>query len=184
MGFLLGLHDIRRFTFGLGIRWGSCYFRGRILYFMQNDMGVNEAVQIEIIDKLKKAMVDRDMVATGAMLKSIRFETTELLQQTTVNIYALDYIGDLEFGVEPERRPPPTIEALTTWAKAKDLDLNPYAVQNAIIAKGTIAYQIGGTNIVSDTINTESFNRVVELASSEIKLKIKKQWQLLFSNNR
>ena len=146
-------------------------------------MNLSEAVQSEIIDPLKKSIVDRDMVATGALLKSIRFEQKELLGRTEINIYALDYIEDLNFGIRPDRQPFPEISDLIIWIKAKGLDLNPYAVQNAIIAKGTFAFQIGGTNIVTDAINAEKFNKVVELASAELKQKIVKQWQLLFPNN-
>ena len=146
-------------------------------------MNLSEAVQSEIIDPLKKSIVDRDMVATGALLKSIRFEQKELLGRTEINIYALDYIEDLNFGIRPDRQPFPEISDLIIWIKAKGLDLNPYAVQNAIIAKGTFAFQIGGTNIVTDAINAEKFNKVVELASADLKQKIVKQWQLLFPNN-
>ena len=146
-------------------------------------MNLSEAVQSEIIDPLKKSIVDRDMVATGALLKSIRFEQKELLGRTEINIYALDYIEDLNFGIRPDRQPFPEISDLIIWIKAKGLDLNPYAVQNAIISKGTFAFQIGGTNIVTDAINAEKFNKVVELASAELKQKIVKQWQLLFPNN-
>ena len=55
-------------------------------------MELGAAVQTIIIDKLKKAMVDRDMVATKALLNSVRYEQKELLQQTIIEIYALDYI--------------------------------------------------------------------------------------------
>ena len=146
-------------------------------------MDLGAAVQTIIIDKLKKAMVDRDMVATKALLNSVRCEQKELLQQTIIEIYALDYIVDLNDGVPPERQPFPTIENLNIWAKAKGLDLNPYAVQNAIISRGTIAYQIGGTDIVTDSINSEAFKQVVELARPDLQNKIKKEWQLLFKNN-
>jgi len=147
-------------------------------------MTTDEAVQSEIIDKLKKAMVDRDMVATGELLKSVRFEKKELLGVITYDIIALDYIEDLNYGIRPDRKPFPEIADLQIWITAKGLDLNPYAVQNAIISRGTIAYQIGGTDIVTDSINNEAFKRVIELSANETKLKIKKQWQLLFKNNR
>ena len=147
-------------------------------------MTIDEAVQSVIIDKLKKAIVDNDMIATKALYNSVRFEKKELLEQITINIFALDYIVGLNDGVAPDEKPFPNIEDIKTWLAAKGLDLNPYAVRNSIISNGTTWFRIGGSNIVTDSINNEAFKQVVELASSEIKLKIKTQWQLLFKNNR
>ena len=147
-------------------------------------MTIDEAVQSVIIDKLKKAIVDNDMIATRALYNSVRFEKKELLEQITINIFALDYIVGLDEGVAPNEKPFPNIEDIKTWLAAKGLDLNPYAVRNSIISNGTTWFRIGGSNIVTDSINNEAFKQVVELASSEIKLKIKTQWQLLFKNIR
>ena len=147
-------------------------------------MVIGAAVQTIIIDKLKKAMVDRDMVATKALLNSVRYEQKELLHQTVINIYALDYIVGLNDGVAPEERPYPEIEDIKIWLAAKGLDLNPYAVKNSIIANGTTWYRQGGSHIVTDSINSEAFKQVVELARPDLQNKIKKEWQLLFKNNR
>ena len=147
-------------------------------------MELGAAVQTIIIDKLKKAMVDRDMVATKALLNSIRYEQKELLQQTIIEIYALDYIVGLNDGVAPEERPYPEIEDIKIWLAAKGLDLNPYAVKNSIIANGTTWYRQGGSHIVTDSINSEAFKQVVEMARPDLQNKIKKEWQLLFKNNR
>ena len=147
-------------------------------------MELGAAVQTTIIDKLKKAMVDRDMVATKALLNSVRYEQKELLQQTDINIYALDYIIGLDQGVAPEERPYPEIEEIKIWLAAKGLDLNPYAVKNSIIKNGTTWYRQGGSHIVTDSINSEAFKQVVEMARPDLQNKIKKEWQLLFKNNR
>lgn len=147
-------------------------------------MDLGQAVQTIIIDKLKKAMVDRDMVATKALLNSVRYEQKELLHQTVINIYALDYIVGLDIGVAPEERPYPEIEDIKIWLAAKGLDLNPYAVKNSIIKNGTTWYRQGGSHIVTDSINSEAFKQVVELARLDLHNKIKKEWQLLFKNNR
>lgn len=147
-------------------------------------MTIDEAVQSVIIDKLKQAIVDNDMVATRALYNSVRFEKKELLEQITIEIFALDYIVGLDHGVAPREKPYPEIEDLKIWLEAKGLELNPYAVQQNIIKNGTTWYQQGGSHIVTDSINEEAFKHVVDLASSDIKLKIKTQWQLLFKNNR
>ena len=147
-------------------------------------MDLGQAVQTIIIDKLKASIIDNDMVATKALLNSVRYEQKELLQQTVISIYALDYIVGLNDGVAPEERPYPNVEDIKIWLAAKGLDLNPYAVKNSIIANGTTWYRQGGTHIVTDSINGEAFKQVVELARPGLQNKIKKEWQLLFKNNR
>ena len=147
-------------------------------------MDLGAAVQTIIIDKLKASIIDNDMVATKALLNSVRYEQKELLQQTIINIYALDYIAGLDQGVAPEERPYPNVEDIKIWLAAKGLYLNPYAVKNSIIANGTTWYRQGGSLIVSDSINSEAFKQVVELARPDLQNKIKKEWQLLFKNNR
>ena len=146
-------------------------------------MELGAAVQTIIIDKLKASIIDNDMVATKALLNSVRCEQKELLQQTIIEIYALDYIVGLDIGVAPEERPYPEIEEIKIWLAAKGLDLNPYAVKNSIIANGTTWYRQGGSHIVTDSINSEAFKQVVELARPDLQNKIKKEWQLLFKNN-
>lgn len=146
-------------------------------------MTVDDAVQQEIVDKLKALIIANDMVATRALLDSVRYEKNESFGRLSYDIIALDYIVGLNDGVEPGEQPYPTIEALQRWIDAKGLDLNPYAVRNSIIANGTTWYREGGSNIVTDAINPESFGRVIEFAKPDLKDKIMKQWQLLFKNN-
>jgi len=147
-------------------------------------MTIEEAVQSVIIDKLKRSIIDNDMVATRALLNSVRFDKKELLEQITIEIYALDYIVGLDLGVAPGEQPFPTIENIQIWLDAKSLDLNPYAVKANIIKNGTSWYQQGGSHIVTDSINSEAFNQVIELSKPDLQIKIKEQWQLLFQNNR
>lgn len=147
-------------------------------------MTIDEAVQSVIIDKLKQAILDNDMVATRALLNSVRFEKKEILEQITIEIFALDYIVGLNDGIAPDEKPFPNIGDIKTWLAAKGLDLNPYAVRNSIISNGTTWFRIGGSNIVTDSINNEAFKQVIDLATPDLKIKIKEQWQLLFKNNR
>ena len=146
-------------------------------------MELGAAVQTIIIDKLKASIIDNDMVATKALLNSVRYEQKELLQQTVISLYALDYIVGLDIGVAPEERPYPNVEDIKIWLAAKGLDLNPYAVRNSIISNGTTWYRQGGSHIVTDSINSEAFKQVVEMARPDLQNKIKKEWQLLFKNN-
>jgi len=157
-------------------------------------MSLDEAVQTVIIDKLKRLIIDNDMVVTRALLNSVRFEKKELLGLTTIEIYALDYIVDLNDGVAPtDAANPgwskdfsvlPSISEITKWIDAKGLDLNPFAVRANIIKFGTTWFRQGGSHIVTDSINDEAFKQVVELATPDLKIKIKEQWQLLFKNSR
>ncbi len=147
-------------------------------------MTTGEAVQLVIIDKLKQLIVDNDMVATRALLNSVRYEENTSLGQLSYDIIALDYIVGLDEGVAPGDTPVPDIAELEKWIAAKGLDLNPYAVRNSITANGTTWYRQGGSHIVTDTINSEAFAQIIELSKDDIQNKIKREWQLLFKNNR
>ena len=147
-------------------------------------MTTDEAVQTVIIDKLKGLIIENDMVATRALLNSVRYEKNESFNQLSYDIIALDYIVGLNDGIAPDEKPYPSIENLQKWIDAKGLDLNPYAVQNSIINNGTSWFRLGGSDIVTDSINAEKFNEVIRLATPDIKNKIKESWQLLFKNNR
>jgi hypothetical protein len=147
-------------------------------------MTTDEAVQTVIIDKLKRLIVENDMVVTRALLNSVRFEKNESFGLLSYDIIALDYIVGLDEGIAPGEEPLPNIADIEKWIAAKNLDLNPYAVRNSIIAQGTTWFRIGGSHIVTDTINAEAFAQIVELAKPELQDKIIKEWQLLFKNNR
>lgn len=147
-------------------------------------MTADEAVQTVIIDKLKRLIIDNDMVATRALLNSVRYEKNESFGRLSYDIIALDYIIGLNDGIAPGEQPEPDIEKLKIWVAAKNLDLNPYAVKNSIKNIGTTWYRQGGSHIVTDTINPEAFAEIIELAKPELQNKIKSEWQLLFRNNR
>jgi hypothetical protein len=147
-------------------------------------MTTDEAVQTVIIDKLKALIIENDMVATRALLNSVRYEKNESFNQLSYDIIALDYIVGLNDGIAPDEKPYPSIANLQKWIDAKGLDLNPYAVQNSIINNGTSWFRLGGSDIVTDSINAERFNEVIRLATPDIKDKIKNRWQLLFKNSR
>lgn len=157
-------------------------------------MTVDEAVQTVIIDKLKRLIVENDMVATRALLNSVRFEKNESFNQLSYDIIALDYIVGLDEGVAPTAgehpdwttnfKVIPSISQLEIWIAAKGYDLNPFAVRANIVKYGTTWFRIGGSHIVTDSINAEAFAEIVELAKPELQNKIKDQWQLLFKNNR
>lgn len=142
-------------------------------------MTTDEAVQTVIIDKLKQLIIDNDMVATRALLNSVRYEKNESFNQLSYDIIALDYIVGLDQGVPPGEKPFPTIPELKIWIEAKGLTLNPYAVQQSIIAEGTTWYRQGGGHIVTDSINGEAFKEVIRLALPDIKNKVTKTFQLL-----
>lgn len=145
-------------------------------------MTTAEAVQSVIIDKLKQSIIANDMVATRALLNSVRYELNESNNQISYDIIAMDYIIGLEYGIAPNEDPA-SIENIQRWIDAKGLDLNAYAVRNSILKNGTTWYRQGGSNIVTDAINQEAFNQVIELSKEEIKQNITTQWQLLFKKN-
>jgi len=147
-------------------------------------MTTDEAIQTVIIEKLKGLIIENDMVATRALLNSVRYEKNESFNQLSYDIIALDYIVGLNDGIEPGETPYPTIENIQKWIDAKGLDLNAYAVKNSIIRNGTTWFRLGGSDIVTESINSEKFNEVIRLSMPDIKNKITNTWQLLFKNNR
>jgi hypothetical protein len=147
-------------------------------------MTTDEAIQTVIIEKLKGLIIENDMVATRALLNSVRYEKNESFNQLSYDIIALDYIVGLNDGIEPGETPYPTIENIQKWINAKGLDLNAYAVRNSIITNGTTWFRLGGSDIVTESINAEKFNEVIRLSMPDIKNKITNTWQLLFKNNR
>lgn len=152
-------------------------------------MKVEDAINLVIIEKLKGLIVSNDMVATGALLNSVRVEKTERLGIITYDIIALDYIEDVNFGVPPKDSPDfknfdqdPRITKLQEWIDAKSLDLNPFAVRANIMKYGTTWFRQGGSNIVTDCINAEAFNQVIALAADDIKGKIRERSQKMYRN--
>lgn len=147
-------------------------------------MTTGEAVQLVIVDKLKDLILENDMVATRALLNSVRYEENVSFNQLSYDIIALDYIVGLDEGIAEGEQPYPTIENLQKWIDAKGLDLNPYAVRNSIINNGTTWYRQGGSNIIKETFNVEAINEVVRLSKPDIQKQIRETWLLLFKNNR
>ena len=147
-------------------------------------MKLEDSLQIRIINPLKQDLRNREMYASGDLEKSIDFVIKESTGEIEVSIVANDYIQRLQDGAEPNEIPIPTIAELTRWIDNKGLDLNPYAVQKSIIKQGTMVYRIGGTTVVSDVINTNTFKQIIKDITPDIKAKTKSEWQLLFKKNR
>ena len=147
-------------------------------------MKLEDSLQIRIINPLRQDLRNREMYASGDLEKSIDFVIKESPGEIEVSIVANDYIQRLQDGAEPNEIPIPTIAELTRWIDNKGLDLNPYAVQKSIIKQGTMVYRIGGTTVVSDVINTNTFKQIIKDITPDIKAKTKSEWQLLFKKNR
>lgn len=147
-------------------------------------MKLEDSLQIRIINPLRQDLRNREMYASGDLERSIDFNIKESTGEIEVSIVANDYIQRLQDGAEPNEIPIPTIAELTRWIDNKGLDLNPYAVQKSIIKQGTMVYRIGGTTVVSDVINTNTFKQIIKDITPDIKAKIKSEWQLLFKKNR
>lgn len=151
-------------------------------------MKVEDAINLVIVEKLKGLIVANNMVATGALLNSVRVEKSERLGIITYDIIALDYIEDLNYGVAPKSSPDfknfdqdPRISKLQEWLDAKGLDLNPFGVRANILKFGTSWYRAGGSNIVTDCINPQAFSQVIALAADDIKGKIRKTTQVMYT---
>ena len=134
-----------------------------------------EGIGERVISQLRDDIKNKSLVpgypppdASGDLVNSLRYEATD----TNLKVYALQYIGALEFGRKPGKRPPRAV--IRKWiddkgilpgqdAKGKEIskDSLAFLIQRAIGEKGTLIYQQGGSDLLSSIIN-ENFIQSVK----------------------
>ena len=126
-----------------------------------------EGIGEKIISQLRNDIKNKSLVpgypppdASGDLVNSWRYEATD----TNLKVYALQYIGALEFGRKPGKRPPRAVirkwideKGITPNQPFKDLDKAKnslaFLIQRKIGEKGTLIYQQGGSDLLSSIIN-------------------------------
>ena len=149
-----------------------------------------EGIGEEVVSRLRSDLKNKSLVAgypppdaSGDLVNSLRYEATD----TNLKVYALQYIGALEFGRKPGKRPPRAV--IRKWIDDKNIipnqpfkDLDKaknslaFLIQRKIGEKGTLIYQQGGSDLLSSIINdsfiekikTELVFNTVEAIKSEI----------------
>lgn len=132
-----------------------------------------EGIGEKIISQLRNDIKNKSLVpgypppdASGDLVNSLWYEATD----TNLKVYALPYIGALEFGRKPGKRPPRAVirkwideKGIIPKLKANGKPLNKdvekakdslaFLIQRKIGEKGTLIYQQGGSDLLSSIIN-------------------------------
>ena len=133
-----------------------------------------EGIGEKIVSQLRTDIKNKSLVpgypppdASGKLVNSLRYEATD----TTLKVYAEQYIGALEFGRRPGKKPPRA--AIRKWIDEKNImpdepfkdlskarDSMAFLIQRAIGEKGTLIYQQGGSDLLSSIINQQFIQEV------------------------
>jgi len=124
------------------------------------------ALKQQIID----AATQKGMSATGNTLASLEVVQTD----TGYELQADPAIYFMEHGRGPTQVPkgnpgnPDLVQIIQDWLDAKGLNINPYAVANAIHKNGTRLYQSGGNSgILSVPLNLDTLDDVFDQISDD-----------------
>lgn len=134
---------------------------------------------LELTDRLVKDIQTKRVTkygavnASGRLAKSVRYD----VKNSTLTVYAEQYIGALEFGRKPGKRPPRDV--IRKWIDEKGIipngiskDSLAFLIQRKIGEEGTTIWQQGGTDLVSgifnDALRKEIENDFYNLIASEV----------------
>jgi hypothetical protein len=107
------------------------------------------------------------------LAKSVRYD----VKNSTLTVYAEQYIGALEFGRKPGKKPPRDV--IRKWIDEKGIipngiskDSLAFLIQRKIGEEGTTIWQQGGSDLVSgifnDALTKEIENDFYNLIASEV----------------
>lgn len=133
----------------------------------------------ELTDRLVKDIQTKPVTkygavnASGRLAKSVKFD----VKNSTLTIYAEQYIGALEFGRRSGKRPPKDV--IRKWIDEKGIipngiskDSLAFLIQRKIGGEGTTIWQQGGSDLVSgifnDQLKDSIANDFYNLIASEI----------------
>lgn len=142
------------------------------------------AVINEWVTNTESALVqsynDKGLKASGEWETTLNTEVEYKQAGVSISVKAASYTQQMEDGRRPGAMP--NVDVIAKWMVDKGIvsepDMNAaWAISKHIEKKGTIAYQDGGTDFVSDVITSESINKLVrdvglsylDSATSEIK---------------
>ena len=134
---------------------------------------------LELTDRLVKDIQTKRVTkygavnASGRLAKSVNYK----VNGSTLTISAEQYIGALEFGRKPGKRPPRDV--IRKWIDEKGIipngiskDSLAFLIQRKIGEEGTTIWQQGGSDLVSgifnDALRKEIENDFYSLIASEV----------------
>lgn len=133
----------------------------------------------ELTDRLVKDIQTKRVTkygavnASGRLAKSVRYD----VKNSTLTVYAEQYIGALEFGRKSGKKPPRDV--IRKWIDEKGITPNgiskdslAFLIQRKIGEEGTTIWQQGGSDLVSgifnDALRKEIENDFYSLIASEV----------------
>ena len=134
---------------------------------------------LELTDRLVKDIQTKRVTkygavnASGRLAKSVRYD----VKNSTLTVYAEQYIGALEFGRKSGKKPPRDV--IRKWIDEKGITPNgiskdslAFLIQRKIGEEGTTIWQQGGSDLVSgifnDALTKEIENDFYSLIASEV----------------
>lgn len=135
---------------------------------------------LELTDRLVKDIQTKRVTkygavnASGRLAKSVRYD----VKNSTLTVYAEQYIGALEFGRKSGKKPPRDV--IRKWIDEKGItpkdgiskDSLAFLIQRKIGEEGTTIWQQGGSDLVSgifnDALTKEIENDFYNLIASEV----------------
>ena len=134
---------------------------------------------LELTDRLVKDIQTKRVTkygavnASGRLAKSVRYH----VKNSTLTVYAEQYIGALEFGRKSGKKPPRDV--IRKWIDEKGIipngiskDSLAFLIQRKIGEEGTTIWQQGGSDLVSgifnDALTKEIENDFYNLIASEV----------------
>jgi len=142
-------------------------------------MDLKVLVDTELVEPLKAAIINDDLIATRRLIESVHSESNITANKEEVKVYAMAYILELRDG--EQYKSPPTLADIEEWVNAKGLDglMDPEAVLNSILRDGTLWDRQGGVQGLKNILNPENIQRIMNTAIAETITELKHtQWQL------
>jgi hypothetical protein len=110
-----------------------------------------------LVKTLVNNLIADDSVATGNLIRSVRYDIIERAEKFSLNIIAADYLSDVDEGRDPGE--PPDTDDIIAWAKAKGID--PYRGQSYESMGYNIARSIGEEGIVGTDVIQRSIDSTI-----------------------
>lgn len=128
-----------------------------------------------IVDRLRKSYYEKDLVATGATVNSIRYEVD--LKKGYFAILGASWIQFTETGRAPLRNNQPSdfLQRLEAWRRAKNVQIPAKTLQYMINKRGTLLWQgkdkrFSGnqSNVITDVINESLITEITKAITEAV----------------
>lgn len=148
-----------------------------ILQFINNTM---KSQGLRLLEATEDTLVDKDKVATGETLRSLRIEVQQGGDQVNILLFGSDTIEKIEKGREPFKELLPFNDpTLLSWMKARSIPIN---AQQFIIAS-IYENPLEGVDIIQNSlrkVKKQLEESVIKAGLKGVQVQIVKELQELF----